>query len=398
MAYCLSGAMAKASRLLVVVAVARSMDAGAIGVAAAAIATGDILKSLTENGVGQRVIAARDEDLEATCRAAHRLFRIWCLGLFALQLGIGAAIWAWSGDAGMFWLIGVLAGEYLFMPAGLVQCALAMREGKLHRTAAIAGAQVVGANLASALLALVLAGPIALVLPRLLAAPIWLVATRRVRPWTPDTTVAPAPLAPFLRYGRAVLGIELIKGIGPQADKLMIGALLGPEALGLYFMAFNAGLGIATSFAQAFSTALYPHLCRAGDRGAMLRQAVSLSLLVIVPAVALQALAAPLYVPILFGEGWAGLDRVVAILCLAAIPSVVWQAAAQWLRAHDRPREELVLTAILTAALIANAAVLAPYGVTAIACGYLAVASVTQIGAALPILAAAFRPTLAKAI
>ena len=57
-----------------------------------------------------------------------------------------------------------------------------------------------------------------------------------------------------------------------------------------------------------------------------------------------------------------------------------------------------MLTAILTAALIANAAVLAPYGVTAIACGYLAVASVTQIGAALPILAAAFRPTLAKAI
>ncbi|WP_201741936.1 hypothetical protein [Mangrovicoccus ximenensis] len=91
-AYCLSGMAAKASRLFVVVAVARSMDAGAIGLAAAAIAAADILKALTENGIGQRIIAAPEDELEAACRTARQLFRLWCGGLFLLQLAVAAAM------------------------------------------------------------------------------------------------------------------------------------------------------------------------------------------------------------------------------------------------------------------------------------------------------------------
>ncbi|PJE28790.1 polysaccharide transporter, PST family [Pseudooceanicola antarcticus] len=384
LAYSLSEAAAKGSRLLVVIAVARTMDAGAIGLAAAAMAASDIVKSLTENGVGQRVIAARDEDLAATTRTAHRIFWAWCLGLFALQVAAGGAIWAMTGDVMLFALIAVLAGEYLFMPAGLVQCALAMREGKMKQTAAIAGGQVVAANVASALLALIFPGPIALVLPRLMAAPVWLVAMRRLRPWRPDRSATAAPLRPFLAYGWAVLGVEVVKALRLQADKLVIGALLGTEMLGLYFMAFNAGLGLATSFSQAFATVLFPHLVTAPDRAAALRRSLILSVSIIAPAVMLQALAAPYYVPVLFGDGWSGIEDVVSILCLAAIPGVIWSAAAQWLRAHDKPQVEFLATLAMTAALIANTIVLAPYGLTAIAMGYLVVALVTQIGAALP--------------
>ncbi|MDK3020149.1 oligosaccharide flippase family protein [Pseudodonghicola flavimaris] len=397
-AYCLSEVAGKASRLLVVVAVAHRMEASAIGLAAAAIAAGDILKALTENGIGQRIIAARDEALEATCRTASRLFWGWSLGLFALQLAIGAGVLMVTAEPLLFWLIAVLAAEYLFMPAGLVHCALAMRAGKMQQTAAIAGGQVVGANLMSAALALVFPGPLALILPRLLAAPIWLLAMRRLHPWAPDRRVAAAPVGPFLRYGWAVLGVEVVKALRLQADKLVIGALMGTEALGLYFMAFNAGLGLATSFAQAFSVALFPHLCSAEDRSAALRQALVLSVAVIAPAVILQALAAPYYVPVLFGARWDGIADVVSILCLAAIPGVIWSAAAQWLRSHDRPQTEFLVTLGLTAALIGNTALLAPYGLSAIAWGYLAVALTVQIGAALPTLAPAFHPSSRKLV
>ena len=78
-AYGASEVASKASRLLVVVAVARSLDLTQIGVAAGAMAAGDILKALTENGVGQRIIAARDEDLDETCATAHRIFWMWCI-------------------------------------------------------------------------------------------------------------------------------------------------------------------------------------------------------------------------------------------------------------------------------------------------------------------------------
>jgi protein involved in polysaccharide export with SLBB domain len=62
MSYGASEVASKASRLLVVIVVARTLDLAEVGVAAAAMAAADILKSLTENGVGQRIIAARDRD------------------------------------------------------------------------------------------------------------------------------------------------------------------------------------------------------------------------------------------------------------------------------------------------------------------------------------------------
>lgn len=397
MAYGASEVAAKASRLLVVISVARTLDLGQIGLAAGALAAADILKSLTENGVGQRIIAAPARELAATCATAHRIFWVWCLGLFAVQITVAGILLAWTGTATLPLLIVILAMEYLFMPAGLVQAALAMREGKLRQTAAIAAGQVVGANLMSAVLALVWPSALALVFPRLLAAPIWLVAMRRLRPWTAESNQSYAPLRPFLGYGWAVLGVEIVKVLRLQADKLVIGLLLGADTLGLYFMAFNAGLGLATSFSVAFSTVLFPHLCAAQDRAAALRQSILLGMGLITPAVIAQAVAAPLYVPILFGPGWEAISDVVSILCLAAIPTTLWSAAAGWLRANGRPELEFAVTVVLTAALILNTVLLAPFGLTAIAVGYLIVASVVMIGASLPAIADAFALSFGKA-
>ncbi|WP_068116381.1 oligosaccharide flippase family protein [Tropicimonas marinistellae] len=397
LAYAASEAAAKASRLLVVVAVARTMDAEAIGIAAAALAASDILKALTENGAVQRIIAAPQAQLEATCRTARRIFTAWCLGLFVLQAAVAGALFASGGSAVVSVLIVILAAEYIFMPAGLVQVALAMREGKLQQTAAISAGQVVGANFMCVVLAVLWPGPLALVLPRLMSAPIWLIAVRRLRPWRPDPSQPPAPLAPFLRFGWAVLGVEVVKALRLQADKLLVGLLLGAESLGLYFMAFNAGLGLANSFSIAFATVLYPHLCGSDDRANALQRALTLAVGIIAPVVILQSLAAPHYVPILFGDQWQDLSHVVSILCLAAIPGVVWSAAAQWLRAENRPESEFAATAVMTLALIANTALMAPYGLEALAWGYLAVATITQLGAALLPLVTALKPHLVEA-
>lgn len=75
--------------------------------------------------------------------------------------------------------------------------------------------------------------------------------------------------------------------------------MMGAEALGIYFMAFNAGLGLATSFTQAFSVVLFPRLCAAEDKHGALRHGLGLSLLILTPLVLLQAALAPVYVPLL---------------------------------------------------------------------------------------------------
>lgn len=389
-AYGASEVAAKVSRIFVVMAVARSLGAEEIGIAAAAMAASDILKSLTENGIGQRLIAARDRDLAALCRTALRIFWLWAIGLFVVQLGIGATLAFVSGDAMLLLLVAVLAGEFLFMPAGLVQAALAMRAGKLKQTAAIAGAQVVGANILTVLLVLIWPSPLALVVPKLLSAPIWLVAMRRLHPWSPDTSAIPSPVRPFVTFGAPVLGVEVVKALRLHADKLQVGALLGPEALGLYFMAFNAGLGLANSFSFAFASVLFPHLVTADSRVQALRQAFMIGIGVIAPVVVLQSLAAPLYVPLLFGAGWAHLSEVVSILCLAAIPGIVWTTSAGWLRAEARPGVEFRATVIMAVALLGSTVVMAPYGLVAIATGYLITAALTQVALSLPALVTAF--------
>lgn len=396
-AYGASEVAAKASRLLVVVAVARSLDLAQIGVAAAALAAADILKALTENGVGQKIIAASDDDLPQITATAHRIFWIWCVGLFIAQSAIGVAIYAWGGNVELLLLILLLAGEYLFMPAGLVQTALAMRAGKLRQTAAISGAQIVGANLMSAVLALVWPSALALILPRLLTAPFWLIAMRRLHPWTLDLRNGRAAVRPFIRFGGAVLGVELVKALRLQADKLIVGTLMGAEALGLYFMAFNAGLSLANSFSVAFSTVLFPHLCASEDKGLALRQGLVLAVSLISAAVITQALAAPYYVPILFGDGWDGLAQIVSILCLVAIPTTIWSATAGWLRATGRAGHEFWMTAAMTVALMLNTVVLAPFGLVAVASGYAVVATVLMVGASVPALFLAFGHSPAKA-
>lgn len=385
-AYGASEASSKASRLVVVIAVARTLDLAEIGVAAAALAAADILKSLTENGIGQKIIAAPEKDLAATCATAHRLFWIWCLGLFLVQALVGLGLYLWGGNLMLLGLILLLAGEYLFMPAGLVQCALAMRAGKLKQTAAIAGGQVVAANLMSAALAFIWASPLALILPRLLTAPFWLVAMRRLHPWRRDLSRGFAPVGPFMIFGRAVLGVELVKALRLQIDKVIVGALMGAETLGLYFMAFNAGLGLANSFSTAFSTVLFPHLCASDDKRLALRQSLLMSLGLISPVVILQALMAPFYVPILFGPGWGSVEQVVSILCLVAIPTTLWSAVAGYLRATGRAGQEFRVTLLLTLALSLNAALMAPLGLIALAVGYAVVATVIMVAASYSLL------------
>ncbi|MFY0596445.1 MAG: oligosaccharide flippase family protein [Cognatishimia sp.] len=368
-AYGASEVASKLSRLFVVIMVARQLGAEQIGLAAAALAVCDILKSLTENGIGQRVIAAAQSDLQAITARAHRLFWQTTTGLFLLQLCV-AACFVWFGHAFIGALIALAALEYLFMPAGLVQAALAMREGKLKQTAAIAGTQIVSANLISVALVLVFPSALVLVLPRVLTAPIWLIAMRRLRPWSPDQST-PAPTGDFLSFGLPIIGTSLINALRLHADKLVIGALLGAQGLGAYFMAFNAGLSIAISFVAAFDKVVFPHLCKTDGQTA--RSIALMGIVMISPVVALQALFAPIYVPILLGPDWAFISPAVSILCLTAIPLTLWSAAAAELRVTGRSGLELAITFGATLTWLACAFPAATLGLTSLATTHLIV-------------------------
>ncbi len=389
-AYLASEAAAKASRLAVVVAMARFLSPVELGIAAAAMAGSEILKSLAENGVGQRIIIAGDNELDAVCNRARQIFWVWCTGLTVLQIAVGAGVWLAGGSIMTFALIALLGLEYLFMPGGLVQCALAMRRGMLTRTAAVSGAQNVSANLLTVVLVAIFPSPLAVVLPKLISAPVWLIGMRRLVAWKPAPGIAPAPLSAFTRFGASVLGIEFVKAVRAQADKLIVGAVLGTEALGIYFFAFNAGVGISTSLATALSTVLFPYLSTSGDRIGALKRGLTLALTAITVVALTQSFAASSYVSLVFGAKWASVAPLVAILCLTAIPNMLWSVTAQWLRSGGRADRELALSLVAGTIITATAVVAAPYGLTVLAWATLAAATIVQSAVSIPVLFRAF--------
>lgn len=393
MSYGASEMVAKISRLFVVVVIARMLAPEQVGLAAAAFAICETIKALTENGVGQRIIAASDDELEATAARAHWIFWRWAMALIAFQIGLAAVLFA-CGFPVIAGLVAVAALEYLFMPGGQVQVALAMREGRHPQVATIAGVQIVSANVLTILLAIVLPSPIVLILPRVLTAPIWLIAVRRLRPWRKCAAVTPEPIAPFVRYGLPVLGVEAVKAMRMHSDKLIVGALLGAEGLGLYFMAFNAGLNIATSYASALAKIAFSHLSQSLRLDVDARQSGILSLIVISPFIIAQALLAPTYVPLLLGDSWADVVPAVSILCLCALPLTLWTVAAARLRLRGQPEIELGVDALLVLMLTLSAVITAPMGLTAMATGYLVTTSAVLLLASAPL----FLPSLSKPI
>ncbi len=389
MVWAASEALAKFARIGATMVAARVLLPEQLGIVALVLAFGEILKALAENGVGQRIIAASDADLESTCNTAQRIFRLWCGCLFVAGCAIALCLDVFTNNRETAILLFVFSTQFLIMPLGLVSCFRAMRNGQSKAVAAIAGGQIVFSALMA--VALLLAWPVAaaMILPRALTAPIWALSMRRLHPWKAQPEAGYAPAAPFIRFGGAILGVEGVKALRLQADKLIIGGVLGMEALGIWFFAFNAGLGLATSFCNAFAIALFPHLCatEAGaSRRATLSDSLRLALMILVPLIVFQAILAPWYVPLIFGDAWAGMSQMVGVLCLAAAPAVVWTAVSQWLRSEDRAGTDLKASIFITGTIIGTVAIAAPFGLTVTMYAYLAAATVAQVAASVLIL------------
>ena len=389
-AFATAEAANKVTRIVAMVVIARSLSVEAIGIAAIALTSFELIRIITNNGVGQMIVRASDDALEAVCARAHQLNVIACTAAGVLQIIAGLALWRFTGTPALM-LMGVcLAMVFFGMPFGLVRIFRAMRRNRMDVVARINFYQVSSDNALSLLLAFCGFGAWALVLPKLLTFPIWLVGARRADGWRPAAGVAPAPVKDFRAFCAPVLATETLKGLRLHLDKAVIAALLGVEALGVYYFAFNAGLGLAQTLSLAFSACLYPQLCKALRRGEDVA-AVWMNVTGVFAALAtglfiLQIVAAPFYVPLVFGESWRMAVPIVVILCLAALPRFVSDCASQLARVAKLTALETGATFVSwLASMSAIAAGAALGGLTGAAVGLAAAAWIIDPAIALAI-------------
>ncbi|MEM9387253.1 MAG: oligosaccharide flippase family protein [Pseudomonadota bacterium] len=335
-AFCASEGATRLTHVFAAVVAARYLSPSELGLAALAIAVSEMVKAMANGGLGPQLIAVDGKELAAHARTCQRLAYWTCFGAAGIQCVLGLLLAHWMDAPILAPLLASLALVYPIMAPGLVSCFLIMREGRLAKTAEISATQMVTDNLLTIVLLLLWPSVWALVIPKLLVAPVWLARTRSARPWRADQTVPPAPSWPLLRFGAHVAMAELAATARLQGDKLLLGLILGADALGVYVFAFNAGLGISLALCGAFSLIAYPKLCRSEVPARELPALIGLGLVVIAPLTLLQSLGAPLYVPLLFGEHWREAAPLIGVLCLAAPARLMGGISQQFLRATHR--------------------------------------------------------------
>jgi PST family polysaccharide transporter len=253
-----------------------------------------------------------------------------------------------------------MALVYLMVPISSVQSELIVRENRLEILAIANTLQIGADNVLTLIFALLHMGMWAIVLPKILVAPIWVAINYINHPWQPAKRFTTKNWGNIFRFGRNILGVELLKTLRANLDYLIVGKFLGIKELGYYYWAFNAGLGISLSVISSINSAIFPHLCAARSELSKFKaryfSSIKTITLMIVPLVMLQSGLAHFYVPVVFGHKWIPAIPILVLICLSAIPRPFADAASGLLVAVDKPEVDLrwniIFTALFTGGLL----------------------------------------------
>lgn len=343
---------ARLTRLITAIALARYLSPFEFGIAAIVVACSELVQVITRNGIGIRIIQATDEALDATCQGVYKINWSISVCIAALQMAIAVPVANFFNYPDLAQMLIVLSLTYLIYPFAMVQVYLVQRRQAMKTTSSIYATQVGTDNLLCALLAILGFGIWAIVIPKIIVAPLWVWCYRRVESWRFSTKAAAMPFIEVWQFSRDIFLVEMLKTMRANLDRLLIGTFLGVEALGVYHFAINAGSGMSMALISAYNTAVVPHLCQAKKAGSIatdkFKEAIKHFSCLIVPLLLIQLALAPWYVPIVFGEKWAHAIPILMILCGAAILRGYSEVITQILRVLNLTGFDLKLNAVFS--------------------------------------------------
>ena len=329
------------SRLATTVILARLLSPNDFGLAAIVLTVYELVALFTRNGIAAKVVQATDAEVENVAHTAHTITWIVCVGLMLLQMLLAIPIALAFNDNRLAAAIGLMSLVYLATPLCNIQSAFIQREGRLGRIALTGATQVIADNILTAVFAACGLGMWAIILPKLLVAPIWVLGIRAGHRWRPSLGWSLLGWQDIARFSRSVIGVEILTTFQANVDNLIVGSILGVEALGIYYFAFNAGLGITLGLTNSFGAALFPDLCTVRSDPVQLAHRYRRGCLtmgaIITVVILLQVALAPYYVPIVFGDYWTPAIPVIMLICLSALPRPFAVACSQLLKAVGRP-------------------------------------------------------------
>lgn len=156
----------------------------------------------------------------------------------------------------------------------------------------------------------------------------------------PRLHFARSDLRGYLSFGLYETGAMSVNYVNSRIDQLIIGALLGPQALGYYSMAFNLIMRPVQRLNPVLTRVAFPVLARVhGDNERMKRgyfKMLNILTSVNAPILIGIAVVAPVAVPVVLGTKWTPIIPVVQILALFSLLRSLGNAGGSMLLAKGR--------------------------------------------------------------
>ncbi|MGF1540919.1 MAG: lipopolysaccharide biosynthesis protein [Pleurocapsa sp.] len=309
---------------------------------------------LLNSGFSAVIIQSKEKDLKVICNTAFWLNLFLCTAITIGQCIASFFIADFYESDRLILPLCLSSLVYLTYPFIVINQALISRRNQLKVVAMCRLCQSIIGNLITIVLVLSGMSIWAIVWAMILSNPVWIIIS-----WIYDSWRPPHPKSFNLQewrkivgFSSSIFGVELLTKLRSNLDYLIVGKFVSVTALGLYYFAFNAGIGISTNVIKSFSNAFYPHICEVkGDpRKLKTRYLDSLKklMMVIVPFVTLQSSLAPIYVPIVFGEQWKQAIPILIVICLSAIPFSLSFFTDGLMNAVGQPKINLYFNLIYT--------------------------------------------------
>jgi O-antigen/teichoic acid export membrane protein len=269
----------------------------------------------------------------------------------------------------------VLAVSLVFVGLSSVPVAMLLREMQFQ---VLAMRQVVATVLSVVTgigLALAGAGPWALVGQFLVLRVVTTLVLVLATEFRPKGGFSRTEARKILSYSGKAMGAHLLFQARDQGEVLLIGAIAGPVALGVWTVASRLVLVIGDLLGTVLGSVAAPLFARVQSDGKRLGRAVSatsgIGTLVLAPALATLALTSHELIPHVFGSQWKPATGVAALLAMRGILVALSQLDRTVLLNAGKAGGELRLIAVLTALHVVLVAALAGQGVKVLAAGLL---------------------------
>lgn len=356
--------------LAVFVVLSRQLGPEAFGLVALAAVVIDFGQRFVDQGFAPAVVQRGELDRE------HLDTAFWTGivtggALTALCAGLADPIARGFGDPGLAPVLRWLSLAFVIAGLSTTQAALLQRRLAFRQLAARTFAAQVASGAIAIYLALAGYGVWALVANLLADSAFGSIMLWSVSGWRPGLDFRWRHFRELSTFGASIVGFKLLNLTSQRIDKLMIGSLLGKEALGFYDVAWRMFHALGRLLTSVMNRVAFPVFARLqGDPERLRRafyEATQLTSLVAFPAFFGLAALAPDVLPWAFGPKWAASVPVMQVLAFVGILQSLTHFNGSLIKGAGKPAWRLGIASIHATLNVAAVWAGVRYGITGVA-------------------------------